>query len=242
MHHTVPSVDWPLMAPRTDRFSLLGLGIGIAAFIGLVAAVVTETAAPFDAAAIDFVDSLESAGITGAMRAITELGSTAAVAAVAILTLAVGIAVGPWLHGLIGALTIGLAALANSAFKLVIARARPEVLDPIVEERGFSFPSGHSALGMVAWGVLAVLVMRSRLPLNVRRGTVVVLGILIALIGLSRVWLGVHYPTDVLAGWTAGALIVLLYARLTTRVSPEPASVAVDADPGPQRSDPPAAG
>ena len=119
--------------------------------------------------------------------------------------------------------------------------ARPDLLDPIVEERGFSFPSGHSALGMVAWGILGVLVMRSRLPTAVRRAIVIVLAVLIVLIGLSRIWLGVHYPTDVLAGWTVGAVIVLIYARVTRRVSPEPAAVAVDADPAAPRSDPPVA-
>ena len=51
--------------------------------------------------------------------------------------------------------------------KSYIARARPDLLEPIVDERGFSFPSGHAALGMVAWGILGVLVMRSRLPLGV---------------------------------------------------------------------------
>ena len=140
---------------------------------------------------------------------------------------------------MIGAVTIGLASAGNEVFKAVIARARPDLLDPIVEEHGFSFPSGHSALGMVAWGILGVLVMRSRLPLGVRRGIVAAIAVLIFLIGLSRVWLGVHYPTDVLAGWAAGAVIVLVYARLTRRVSPEPAAAAVDAGPAAQRSDPP---
>ena len=123
-----------------------------------------------------------------------------------------------------------------------MARARPDLLEPIVEERGFSFPSGHSALGMVAWGIFAVLVWRSRLPVGLRRGIVAGIGVAIFLIGLSRVWLGVHYPTDVLAGWTAGAVIVLLFARLTRRVSPAPAAEAVRADPAAPRSDPPVAG
>jgi undecaprenyl-diphosphatase len=164
------------------------------------------------------------------------------VTVVAVLTLLVGVLIGPWLHGVIGAVTIGLASLGNQTLKTIIARARPDLLDPIVEERGFSFPSGHSALGMVAWGILGVLVMRSRLPLGVRRGIVAVLALVILLVGLSRVWLGVHYPTDVLAGWTAGAVIVLVYARLTRRVSPEPAAAAVDAGRAPPRSGPPAAG
>ena len=71
---------------------------------------------------------------------------------------------------------------------------------------------------------------------------VVGLGALVALIGISRVWLGVHYPTDVIAGWAAGGVIVLAYAALTRRVSPEPAEGAVDADRAARRSDRPAPG
>jgi undecaprenyl-diphosphatase len=215
-------------------------GFGIVAL--LATAVTSGVSDGFDQSIIEAVRAPALHDVLSPLRAITELGSTVAVTAVALLTLLVGVLIGPWLHGLIGAIAIGLTSAGNQALKALIARARPDVLDPLVDERGFSFPSGHSVLGMVAWGILAVLVMRSRLPLNVRRGIVAVLAVLIVLIGVSRVWLGVHYPTDVLAGWTAGAVIVLLYARLTRRVSPEPAAAAVDADPGPPRSDPPAAG
>jgi undecaprenyl-diphosphatase len=126
--------------------------------------------------------------------------------------------------------------------KAVMARARPDILDPLVVEHGFSFPSGHATLSMTAYGVLAVLVMRTRLPRAVRAVIVVALGTLVALIGLSRVWLGVHFPTDVLAGWTTGAVVVAGYAALTRGVSMAPAAAAVDADPGAQRSDRPASG
>lgn len=215
-------------------------GVGIVVLLAL--AVTSGISDPFDRSVIEAVRAEALHDLLSPLRAITELGSTGAVTVVAVLTLLVGVLIGPWLHGLAGAITIGLASLGNETLKTVIARARPDLLDPIVEERGFSFPSGHSALGMVAWGILGVLVIRSRLPLGVRRAMVAALAVVIVLIGLSRVWLGVHYPTDVLAGWTAGAVIVLLYARLTRRVSPEPAAAAVDADPAAQRSDPPAAG
>lgn len=208
----------------------------------LAIAVTSGISDAFDRSIIEAVRAEALSDLLSPMRAITELGSTGAVTVVAILTLLVGVLIGPWLHGLIGGATIGLASLGNQTLKTIIARARPDLLDPIVEERGFSFPSGHAALGMVAWGILGVLVMRSRLPLPVRRGIVAALAVVILLVGLSRVWLGVHYPTDVLAGWTAGAVIVLVYARLTRRVSPEPAAAAVDAGPAPPRSDPPAAG
>jgi undecaprenyl-diphosphatase len=149
--------------------------------------------------------------------------------------------IGPWRHGLIAAVTILLASVLNSSIKLAIARQRPDLLEPVIVEHGFSFPSGHSALGMVAYGILAVLVSRSRLPSPARGALVFALGALVALIGLSRIWLGVHYPTDVLAGWAAGGVIVLIYAAVTRRVSPEPAAAAADADPAAPRSDPPAA-
>ena len=216
------------------------LTLGGAGIIVLLATAVTSgISEPFDRSIIEVVRAEGLRGLLSPLRIITELGSTGAVTVVALLTLLVGVLIGPWLHGVLGAVAIGLAALGNEALKDVIARARPDLLDPIVNERGFSFPSGHSALGMAAWGILGVLVMRSRLPLGVRRGVVAAIAVLIVLIGLSRIWLGVHYPTDVLAGWTAGAVIVLLYARLTRRVSPEPAAAAVDAGPATQRSGPP---
>ena len=197
---------------------------------------------PFDDAVIRFVRQPALDGLLWPLGVVTQLGSTGAVIVVGAITLVTGVLIGPWLHGLIGAVTIALASIGSGLFKVTIARARPDLLEPIVVEHGFSFPSGHSALGMVAYGVLGVLVMRSRLPIAARRGIVAALGILIMLIGVSRVWLGVHYPTDVLAGWTAGMVIVLAYARLTRGVSPEPAAAAVDVDPAASRSAPPATG
>ena len=225
------------------RYAVPILGFGGAALVALLAvAVTTGAGAGFDRSVIELVRAPELRTVLSPLRAITELGSTGAVTAVAILTLVLGVLIGPWLHGLIGAITIALASVGNQALKELVARARPDLLEPIVEARGFSFPSGHSALGMAAWGIFGVLVMRSRMPLAVRRGIVALLAVVVLLIGLSRVWLGVHYPTDVLAGWTAGAVVVLVYARLTRRVSPEPAAAALDVDQGTPRSDPPAAG
>jgi membrane-associated phospholipid phosphatase len=196
----------------------------------------------FDQAVIDALRAPVIRDLLSPLRAITELGSTGAVIAAAGIAFAFAAAIGPWKHGLIAALTILLASIANSAMKVAIRRERPDLLDPLIVERGFSFPSGHSALGMVAYGILAVLVSRSRLPEPWRTALVVALGALVALIGISRIWLGVHYPTDVIAGWAAGAVVVLAYAAVTRRVSPEPAEGAVDADPAAQRSDRPAAG
>lgn len=226
---------------RTSPF-LLGAASGVAIVVLLALAVVTDASDGFDGTVIDIIRASAAAGVLWPLRGITELGSTAAVTGVALLTIVVGLLIGPWRHGVAGALTIGLASIGNQAFKALVARARPDVLEPLVVEHGFSFPSGHAALGMVAYGVLAVLVARSRLSRRARLATIAALAVLVLLIGVSRIWLGVHYPTDVLAGWTAGAVIVLVYARLTRSVSPAPVEAAVAVGPEEPRSDPPGHG
>jgi membrane-associated phospholipid phosphatase len=228
-------------AARVPSTLLLVAG-GIAFVIALAVLVSNDLTDAFDGSVIEAVRSELVRDLLSPLRIITELGSTGAVTAMAAVAFVFGAAIGPWRHGLAGAITILLASILNSVLKITIARERPDLLEPLIVERGFSFPSGHSALGMVAYGVLAVLVARSRLPSRARAAIVFALGMLVGLIGISRIWLGVHYPTDVLAGWVAGGVIVLVYAVLTRRVSPEPAAGAADADPAAQRSGPPAAG
>ena len=231
----------PSVATRPGPAVLLGVG-GILTVVGLAVLVSADLTDGFDAAIIGALRSEPLHNLLSPLRWITELGSTAAVMAMAAVAFAFAALIGPWRHGAVASVTILIASIANSSLKLAMARERPDLLEPVVVEHGFSFPSGHSALGMVAYGILAVLVTRSRLPARAKQGLVVVLGALVALIGISRIWLGVHYPTDVLAGWAAGGVIVLAYAAITRRVSPEPAAAAVDADPAARRSDRPAAG
>lgn len=228
------------MLPRlwVAIFALAGL-----AFVGLLAAAVTTGVT--DAADRTIIEAIRDeslADVLAPLRVITELGSTVAVTIVAGLTVVVGVLIGPWLHGVAGAISIGIASLGVDLVKTVVARARPTELDPIVVERGFSFPSGHATLSMAAYGILAILIVRARLPYRVQAGGVIVLGLVILAVGMSRAWLGVHYPTDVLAGWTTGAVFVLLFASLTRGVSREPAAAAADGDPATPRSDRPVPG
>lgn len=222
----------PRLAAVLARFDglrpLLAMG-GIAFFLLLAVLVATGLSDAIDLPIIHAVRDPALDALLWPLRPITDLGSTAVIGGTALAALALAVAIGPWRHGVAGALTIALAALGNSLVKLAMARARPALLEPIVVEAGFSFPSGHAATSAVGYGVLAVLVSRSRLPRAVRRVAVIGLVLVIFLVGLSRVWLGVHYPTDVMAGWVAGGVVVLLYESLTRGVSREPAPVALDA-------------
>jgi undecaprenyl-diphosphatase len=228
--------------PRPALTTALIVTGGAAVVIALSVLVVTGVSRPFDRALIELIRAPDLIGPLSPLRVVTEAGSTWAVAVVALLIIPIAILIGPWMHGVIGAVVVGLASIANALVKEFIARERPDLLEPIIVERGFSFPSGHAVLGMTAWGVLAVLVARSRLPRSVRVVVIAALVALVLLIGMSRVYLGVHYPTDVLAGWTAGAVIVFVFARLTRGVSRAPVAAAADEDRAAPRSDPPVPG
>ncbi|HEX2765587.1 MAG TPA: phosphatase PAP2 family protein [Candidatus Limnocylindria bacterium] len=227
------------MPARTP--TLVAMSIGILLVIGLGILVSIGAADAIDHAIIRQVRGPDSA-LLGFLRPVTELGSTGAVTIVAAIVLVVGIAIGRWRYGALGAAIIGLASIGVELVKLLVARTRPEILEPLIDEHGFAFPSGHATLSMTAYGVLAVLVGRSRLPVAAKVAMEVGAAVVIGLVGLSRVWLGVHHPSDVLAGWIAGAVIVLAYAELTRGASTGPAAAAADGDRGVPRSDPPAAG
>jgi membrane-associated phospholipid phosphatase len=92
--------------------------------------------------------------------------------------------------------------------KLVFTRSRPPIAEHIVVVDSWSFPSAHSANSMAVLGLLTVLAIRAR-PGRLRRTLLAVLGaFLVFVVGFSRVYLGVHWPSDVLAGWVVGALWV----------------------------------
>lgn len=95
--------------------------------------------------------------------------------------------------------------IVSSLLKLGVARPRPDIVPHLVEVHDMSFPSGHAMLSAVTYLTLGALLSRAE-PYRSTRIFLVATGILLTLmIGMSRVYLGVHYPTDVLGGWCAGA-------------------------------------
>jgi undecaprenyl-diphosphatase len=95
----------------------------------------------------------------------------------------------------------------NSLLKLAFHRARPDVAWAAAVLRSYSFPSGHAMVSTAAYGAIALVV--SRLEPGLRWPAWIGVSLLVLLIGLSRVYLGVHWPSDVIAGFAAGALLVL---------------------------------
>jgi len=107
-----------------------------------------------------------------------------------------------------------LSCYANTGIKDIFAHPRPFELDATVklhEASGYGLPSGHSQSAVVVWGVIAAGFRKTWLWVTAI--------LLMALIGFSRIYLGVHFPTDVLGGWTVGALFLAAYLALQPRVA-----------------------
>jgi undecaprenyl-diphosphatase len=210
---------WPAIELGT-LLSIVVVAAGVLLFAELLEMVEGEPGA-FDRLVLqalrnptDLSDAIGPGWIEFAFRDLTSLGGTT------VLTLMTAAVVGFLLvDGKRGAavlvfVSVSGGALLSTILKLVVARPRPDLVPHLVEVSSASFPSGHAMLSAVVYLTLGALLSRVEGPPRVK---IYVLSVAIALtlsIGLSRVYLGVHWPTDVLAGWCAGAAWAVLCWRV----------------------------
>jgi undecaprenyl-diphosphatase len=149
-----------------------------------------------------------------AMVDITALGGET------VLTLVVALTVGFLLvnrHLLTAALVFGgtvSGSIAVALVKQLVGRARPALVDHLVEVGSASFPSGHAANSAIIYLTIALVLMQIVEAKRARWFLFVATVLLVTTIGASRVYLGVHWPSDVLAGWSFGALWALAWWAL----------------------------
>jgi undecaprenyl-diphosphatase len=110
-------------------------------------------------------------------------------------------------------INLGLSALVNFILKQILQRPRP-VGHRIIDESGYSLPSGHSMVSMAFYGFLIFLILRSRIKKERKILLISILSILILFIGISRIYLGVHYASDVLAGFSLSISYLLIISNI----------------------------
>lgn len=128
-----------------------------------------------------------------------------------------------WRAGLVAVAGVG-GTLLNMLLKSIFHRGRPEVASEFVHRASWSFPSGHAMESTVGYGILAYLLITHVQGTGKRRAFVGATVILVALIGFSRVYLGVHYMSDVIGGFLAGGtwlMVCISGDRFARREMPE---------------------
>jgi undecaprenyl-diphosphatase len=110
--------------------------------------------------------------------------------------------------------------LAQQVLKAAVGRARPVWPDPVDSAHYAAFPSGHAMTATFVCGLLAWLLHHYGAPRPVRLTALAVAVVSVAGVGVTRVWLGVHWATDVLGGWLLGLLVVAVAVVLHRRLRP----------------------
>lgn len=178
--------------------------------------------ARLDNAIITLVRQLESPAMTNIMKFFTYIGGGLPATVISLLVLFFLYKVLHHRKELILFIGVVLGSeLLNLALKFIFHRARPD-LHRIVNASGFSFPSGHSMAAFSLYGVIAFLLWR-HIPTSFGRGMLICLSVfMIGAIGVSRIYLGVHYPSDVIGGFLASgcwlAISIWFYQRYQERL------------------------
>jgi undecaprenyl-diphosphatase len=154
-------------------------------------------------------DPIGSRALQEAMRDVTALGGVTVISLVTTVALLLFLFHRKFRHAAIFAATVAVAFISSEGLKDVYGRPRPELVPHGSYVYSASFPSGHSTLSAAVYLTLAMLISSLEPERETKRLVFVLAGLLVLGIGFSRVYLGVHWPSDVLAGWSLGAAVAL---------------------------------
>jgi len=174
--------------------------------------------------------SLGPAWLKDAMRDVTALGSTSVLSIIVIGVVGLLVVLGLRNSAALVLVSVLSGVLLSNSLKAGFARARPEFIPHDVITYTASFPSGHATLSAVVYLTLGALLCRTQASIAIKIYILSWAVFLTASVGLSRLFLGVHWPSDVLAGWLVGgtwALLswfVMVWLQSRGEVEPEPKS------------------
>jgi len=190
---------------------ILGLVLSAAflfIFFHLTNEVLEKEILAYDIALSKMVYSLRTPFLTQVMIVISFLGVAPALATTALISIFLLIK-----HhrkeAVLFSLTLIIGFILNIGLKSLTHRVRP-LISPLVIERSYSFPSGHAMNAFIFYSLLAYFSHHFIQKRNVSHAIIILSSVLILLVGVSRVYLGVHYPSDVVAGYIAGFVVFMM--------------------------------
>ncbi len=182
---------------------------GINLFIELTGTLKTGVLASYDASITDYIISYRSSALTTYFKFVTNVGDLYGYLIVlGIFVLVSLLVLKRWKYVLRATLVLALATGSNMMLKRFIDRARPGI-EHMVSVETLSYPSGHAMSAMAFYGFLVFLVYKFKIHKVAKFLLILVLVLLILSIGVSRIYLGVHFPSDVAGGFIAGFIWVV---------------------------------
>lgn len=175
----------------------------------------------FDAEIVTFDTSIYNAiilsktnAVTSVLKIITQFGSAEFLILITILSFVV---VKNKKIPICIALNLASIGALNQILKMIVQRPRPEGFR-LIEETGYSFPSGHSMASMAFYGLIIYFVFKYVKNKNAKIIICTILSLLVLLIGISRIYLGVHYASDVIAGFVLSIAYLVVYITIVLKL------------------------
>lgn len=176
--------------------------------LGLLASI--DLTSGFDNCIYNAIISLKSSPLTALFKVVTSLANYKSIIVYNIGIL-IYILISKKSKLLIIPLNSLLSVIFNNIFKLIFRRNRP-LLIALITETGYSYPSGHAMISILFFGTISYVISKSNIKYKeIIRG---ILGIFIILIGISRVYLGVHYVSDIIGGYLLGTIVLLMVINI----------------------------
>lgn len=190
---------------------LLGIAsLLLCIFIVILVCVVNGNTAKFDSTIFNYIASFRGNTLTVILKNITEFGNWKVISVIGIV-LIIALKKKEKIAILINS-TIPI--ITNLIIKNIVRRPRPLEDLRLVEEDGFSFPSGHAISTITFYGFLIYLVLKNVKNKVLKIILTIILSVLILCIGISRIYLGVHYASDILAGLVLGVCFLLVLIHI----------------------------
>lgn len=186
---------------------------GACAFLALTVLALSHDRTTFDDDLHRDALHARTPALTAIAKVVTDLGSDPVAYVVLVASL---IGARRWRMGVAAVLALGTGQVVRLLINLAVARPRPPRADWLVAAAGHAWPSGHTTTATLAFGLAVVIGWPRLVSRGARSAAIAAAGLMAVGVGLSRVYLGVHWPTDVLAGWAFG----LTWLSLTALAAP----------------------
>ena len=191
---------------------IIGL-VCIILFAVILENVLDNDIANFDSYIFNSIKNIRTEVLTRILNTITQFGDAVILITISLLSL---IILKNKKIGIMVSLNLATIAGLNKILKHIIQRPRP-IGDRLIEEGGYSFPSGHSMASMSFYGLIIYLIFKKVKNKKLKNILIILLSVLISTIGICRIYLGVHYASDVIAGFLFSIAYLILFTSFVKK-------------------------